>query len=85
MSGKQLCGEGPRDPGGHEAEREAAACACGKGSSWLPGLLQAECCEQGERCDPCALLPSDEAPVELCVQFWVLHYKRELERVELIL
>lgn len=82
MSGKQLCGERPRDPGGHEAEHEAAACACGRGSSWLPGLLQAECCEQGEQCDPSPLVLSGEAAVEFCVQFWVLHDKSEMERVE---
>lgn len=38
QSGKQLCREGHRDPGGQQAEDEPAMFPCSKEGQWHPGL-----------------------------------------------
>lgn len=48
LAGKQLYGEGPWGPGGHQADREAAVHCHSKEDQQHRGLHEGECCQQAD-------------------------------------
>ncbi|GAB0181745.1 mitochondrial enolase superfamily member 1 [Grus japonensis] len=79
-AGKQLCRSVPGDPGGHQAEHEAAMCPCCTEGEEYPQLHEKKYCHKVKGRDPYLLLSRGETHLDVLSN--TPQYKRDLEKLD---